>query len=152
MSGTKEEQAQLIVYRGWLDRGKHVWSPFVIKLEARLRFAGVPYRAEAGSVRTAPNGKIPYVECKGLQSGSTDPENPQPVFLGDSTLIIKQLVDWRVLPDLNGRVPDSVQAQDLAIRALLEDKLYFYHVRTPSLSSSCVVFSSCLEFRERLIR
>jgi hypothetical protein len=85
MSDMKEDQAKLIVYRGWLDRGKHVWSPFVIKLEARLRFAGVPYITEAGSTRTAPKGKIPYVECRGLgDSLSTS--------LGDSTLIIKHLM------------------------------------------------------------
>lgn len=36
------------------------WSPFVTKLEARLRFAGLRYDAEAGSIPRAPRGKIAY--------------------------------------------------------------------------------------------
>lgn len=110
------EKAPLIVFRGWLDPGKHVWSPFVIKLEARLRFARVSYVTDCGSVRKAPKGKIPYLECT---NGT----------LGDSTLIIKQLVEWSRLPDLNAKLSPAVRAKDLALRALLEDKLYFYHVR-----------------------
>jgi hypothetical protein len=111
-----EEKVPLIVYRGWLDPGKHVWSPFVIKLEARLRFAGVSYITDCGSVRKAPKGKIPYLECA---DGT----------LGDSTLIIKQLVEWNRIPDLNAKLSPAAKAQDLALRALFEDKLYFYHVR-----------------------
>ncbi|KAK8045620.1 glutathione S-transferase [Apiospora rasikravindrae] len=42
--------ATLTVYRGWKDPGKHVWSPFVVKLEARLRFGGS---------RTGPPGDRP---------------------------------------------------------------------------------------------
>lgn len=110
-----ENSAPLIVYRGWRDPGKHVWSPFVVKLEARLRFAGVSYVAECGSTRTAPKGKIPYVDCS---EGS----------LGDSTLIFKQLIEWGQLPDLNAKLSPASKATDLALRALLEDKLYFYHV------------------------
>ena len=128
MSNMKEDQAKLIVYRGWLDRGKHVWSPFVIKLEARLRFAGVSYITEAGSTRTAPKGKIPYVECQGLgDSPSTS--------LGDSTLIIKHLTEWNILPNINAKITSTDRAQDLALRALLEEKLYFYHVRNISFLS-----------------
>jgi hypothetical protein len=89
----------------------------VIKLEARLRFAGVSYVTECGSTRTAPKGKIPYLECR---EGT----------LGDSTLIIKQLVEWERLPDLNSGLASAAKAHDLALRALLEDKLYFYHVRS----------------------
>ena len=128
MSNMKEDQAKLIVYRGWLDRGKHVWSPFVIKLEARLRFAGVSYITEAGSTRTAPKGKIPYAECQGLgDSPSTS--------LGDSTLIIKHLIEWNILPNINEKITSTARAQDLALRALLEEKLYFYHVRNISFLS-----------------
>ena len=32
------------------------------------------------------------------------------------------------LEDLNEAVPGSEKVQDLALRAMLEDKLYFYHV------------------------
>jgi hypothetical protein len=116
MSATKlEDKAPLIVYRGWLDPGNHVWSPFVIKLETRLRFAGISYVTECGSTRSSPKGKIPYIEC----SEGT---------FSDSTLIIKQLVELGTLPDLNSKIPPVARATDLALRALLEDKLYFYHV------------------------
>jgi len=118
---TKEDPAKLILYRGWLDQGKHVWSPFVIKLEARLRFAGVSYRTEAGSTLKAPKGKIPYVQYQGLDDG-------QSLWLGDSTLITKQLLERQILPDINARLPPAIRTQDLAVRALLEEKLYFYHV------------------------
>lgn len=136
---------RLTIYRGWLDAGQYVWSPFVIKLEARLRFAGVPYETKAGSAREAPKGKIPYVEI--LQPGSDavtstgtvtttavegDASSPfSSTTLGDSSLIIKHLVERGILPDINARASSpTVRAQDLAVRALLEDKLYFYHVRT----------------------
>jgi hypothetical protein len=128
MSDMKEDQAKLIVYRGWLDRGKHVWSPFVIKLEARLRFAGVLYITEAGSTRTAPKGKIPYVECQG-------PGDSPSTSLGNSTLIIKHLIEWNILPNINEKITSTDRAQDLALRALLEEKLYFYHVRNISFLS-----------------
>jgi hypothetical protein len=41
--------SRIIVFRGFKDPGVHVWSPFVNKLEARLRFAGLSYRVEPGS-------------------------------------------------------------------------------------------------------
>src|SRR5438270_6290050 len=101
MSETNE--ANLIVYRGWPHRGRHVWSPFVIKLEARLRFAGVSYVAECGSTSKAPKGKIPYIECRGLRGAAPSASSSLPIqaTLGDSTLIIKQLVEWDILPNVN---------------------------------------------------
>ncbi|OCL10999.1 hypothetical protein AOQ84DRAFT_336604 [Glonium stellatum] len=120
MSDTIEDKTKLIVYRGWLDRGKHVWSPFVIKLEARLRFAGVTYITEAGSTLTAPKGKIPYIKYREIDDSPT-------TTLGDSTLIIKHLVERNILPNINANVPPTTRAQDLALRSLLEEKLYFYH-------------------------
>ncbi|OCK73873.1 hypothetical protein K432DRAFT_410342 [Lepidopterella palustris CBS 459.81] len=131
MSKSNAPESKLIVYRGWLERGKHVWSPFVVKLEARLRFAGVSYIAEAGSTQKSPNGKIPYVKFREVQPSDTISSSSNlediPTFLGDSTLIIKHLVERDVLPNINAKVPPAANAQDLAIRALLEDKLYFYH-------------------------
>lgn len=113
----------MTVFRGWPERGKYVWSPFAIKLEARLRFSGVKYATDAGSLA---KGKIPYIEC-------TSPTNPgTTVQLRDSALIIKQLTEWGMIPDLNAQVPAALSAHDLALRSLLEDKLYFYHVSAPS--------------------
>ncbi|KAI0133686.1 hypothetical protein BJ170DRAFT_690070 [Xylariales sp. AK1849] len=111
----------ITVFRGWKDVGKHVWSPFVIKLEARLRFAGVKYTTGAGSPRTAPRGKIPYVECSNLAGSGTKAR------LSDSGLIVKALSECNVIPDINAELSPAARARDSALRALLEDKLYFYH-------------------------
>ncbi|KAL3494789.1 hypothetical protein BJX62DRAFT_27800 [Aspergillus germanicus] len=110
----------LTLYRGWLEPNRYVWSPFVTKLEARLRFANVPYKVASGSVRTAPKGKIPYIEIADEDSSNS---------IGDSTLIIKHLVERNIIPDLNGSLSPTRRAHDLALRALLEDKAYFYNTR-----------------------
>lgn len=112
----QQQPSQITLYRGWLDLGKHVWSPFVVKLEARLRFSDISYKTEAGSTSSAPNGKIPYID---FGDGA---------MLGDSTSIIKRLIEKDVLPDLNERLEAAERALDLSLRALLEEKLYFYGV------------------------
>ncbi|KAI1080033.1 putative glutathione S-transferase [Whalleya microplaca] len=117
-------QPDITVFRGWADSGKYVWSPYVIKLELRLRFTGVRYSTDAGSPRTAPKGKIPYIECRDLFSSSAIEQRTQ---LSDSALIGKTLTEWGVLPDLNGALAPPERTHDMALRALLEDKLYFYH-------------------------
>lgn len=116
------DKPTLTLFRGWKDPGRHVWSPFVIKLEARLRFAGIKYAVDVGSPRTAPKGKVPYVE---FGNGDDDNNKEQ---IGDSGLIIKTLVQQGALPDLNAALSGAERARDLALRALLEDKLYFYHM------------------------
>ncbi|PKS05699.1 hypothetical protein jhhlp_007966 [Lomentospora prolificans] len=133
------------LFRGWAEPGKHVWSPFVIKLEARLRFAGVNYTVQAGSPQTAPKGKIPYIEIHGQLpshlAGSgydagrdgwsirADPNGSPIASLGDSTLIIKALRKQGLLPSLNDRLDPEQRSHDMALQALLEDKLYFYHTK-----------------------
>lgn len=116
-------QPKLTLYRGWPTQGEHVWSPFVIKLEARLRFAGVSYNTAAGSPKAAPKGKIPYVELP-LSDNPADGTTK----IGDSTLIIQHLVEMDAIPDLNLQLSPEDKVRDLAMRALLEDKLYFFHV------------------------
>jgi hypothetical protein len=120
MAVQHQSPSVLVLFRGWEDHGCYVWSPFVTKVEFRLRLSNVPYTAKAGSPLTAPTGKIPYVNL------GTD---EAPALLGDSTLIISRLVELGKLEDLNEAVSASEKVQDLALRALLEDKLYFYHVR-----------------------
>lgn len=120
MSPEQPPQPNLTLYRGWVDRGCYVWSPFVTKLELRLRLSNVRYTVEAGSPSTAPKGKIPYIEMW--------PQEGPPLVLADSTLIIKRLVELDYLEDLATALSSPTRAHDLAIRALLEDKLYFYHV------------------------
>lgn len=107
-----EVNYSLQLYRGWLEQDEYVWSPFVIKLEARFRFAGVTYISEAGCTMTAPKGKIPYVEFPSCASAGT-------TRIRDSTLIIKRLVEVGLLPDLNGILSMEDKARDIATRALL---------------------------------
>ncbi|KAI6351412.1 hypothetical protein MCOR25_009948 [Pyricularia grisea] len=104
---------QLTLHRGFPADNKHVWSPFVVKVEARFRFADFKYRLASGGPLQAPKGKIPYVE---LADGAT---------LGDSSLLIAELVRRGALPDLNADLGPEQRSHDLALRALLEEKLYF---------------------------
>jgi hypothetical protein len=49
--------------------------------------------------------------------------------LADTSLITQTLVERYMLQDMNARLSAKEKAQDLAIRALLEDKLFFYNIR-----------------------
>ncbi|KAJ5777029.1 hypothetical protein N7520_000275 [Penicillium odoratum] len=108
----------LTLYRGQPDIGCYVWSPFVTKLEARLRFGKIPYRTEAGSVTKAPKGKVPYISI----------DDEKKTLLSDSTLIIKSFIESGKLEDLNRDLSGPQKLQDIALQALLEDKLYFYGI------------------------
>ncbi|KAF4629526.1 hypothetical protein G7Y89_g8625 [Cudoniella acicularis] len=77
------------------------------------------YRGWLDRGKRPPKGKIPYLE---LQTEGGEVEQ-----IGDSTLIVKDLIERGVIPNINAEVSPVLQAQDLAIRALLEEKLYFYH-------------------------
>lgn len=112
----------LTVFRGFPDKGCFVWSPFVTKLEARLRFGSISYRTESGSIPKAPRGKVPYVS---IDHGDGNHET-----IPDSALITRALIESGDLEDLNANLTAALKLQDLSIRALLEDKLYFYQVRT----------------------
>lgn len=121
MAASLKSHASITISRGFKESSSYVWSPFVTKLEARFRFSGVPYSVDSGGPRQAPRGKIPYVT---VAAGEQDP-----FTLSDSTLIVSELVKDGTLDDLNANLSATQRAQDLAIRALLEDKLNFYHVR-----------------------
>ncbi|KAJ5992290.1 hypothetical protein N7451_008014 [Penicillium sp. IBT 35674x] len=105
------------VFRGQIETGSYVWSPFVTKLEARLRFGKIAYRTEAGSVPNAPRGKVPYISIE---------ENDGKTLLSDSGLIIKEFIKSGKLEDLNRNLSATQRLHDIALQALLEDKLYFY--------------------------
>ncbi|KAG9237444.1 putative glutathione S-transferase [Amylocarpus encephaloides] len=111
----------ITMFRGFKSPGVHVWSPFVNKLETRFRLAGLSYRVEPGSPLQAPRGKIPYISIANPDSG-----DQPPTLLGDSTLIIEKLEADGLLDDLNSKLSPVENARDLALRALLEDRLYFY--------------------------
>lgn len=55
-------------------------------------------------------------------------------MLSDSTLISEKLVVDDLAEDLNSNLTAVEKAQDLAVRALLEDKLYFYQVRNQHMT------------------
>lgn len=64
-------------------------------------------------------------------------------ILADSALIIAGLVKSDILPILNSSLAPAPKTQDMAIRALLEDKLHFYGVSTTVnyiFSSGCGIF------------
>jgi len=112
----------LKVYRGSAPGAHYSWSPFVGKLEARLRLGGASYRVEAGSKMQAPRGKVPYVSISDAQGGV-------PQLLGDTALIARHLTENGLLADFSTVLNPAQRARDLAIRSLLEDKLYFFIVR-----------------------
>lgn len=122
MTTSTPSQKILTLYRGPSAPNTHVWSPFGNKLEARLRFAALPYRTGGGTPFSGPRGKIPYIT---LTDPST-PTPPPPTTIGDTALIITHLISTGDLPDLNAHLPSATKAHDLALRALLEEKLYWY--------------------------
>ena len=134
MTSKSTTQPHITVYRGWKDSGKYVWSPFVTKLEFRLRYGGLTYEVEEGSTFKAPKGKVPYITIAEKDHESGDMGSS--TCLADSTLIIQALVENGLLEDINASLSPVDRAHDLALRTLLEDKLYFYHVRIffPSFS------------------
>jgi len=139
----ERSQPDITLYTGFPETTNYVWSPYVTKVEARLRFAGLPYRHEAGSMSKAPRGKIPYV---GLSSRDHDDDGE--ILLADSTLIINRLVQDGKLEDLNGALPPSDQVHDMAVRALMEDKLYFYNVSYTDCWLSRMIVQACFNGKQ----
>ena len=119
------------LFRGSPDRTTYAWSAFVTKVEFRFRHAGLKYTADAGSPSKAPKGKIPYVDLGTLHAEENNDGTPR--LLGDSTLIIDTLVKGGQLPNLQQDLDERDRALDVALIALLEDKLYFYQVSTDDL-------------------
>jgi hypothetical protein len=138
MTAPEAKQSKLVVYRGWEEQGVYVVSPFVIKLEARLRFSNFAYRVECGSLSESPKGKLPYVctydktmvvsQVIYLQALQIQFEDEALSKMSDSTLIIQSLVENGHLENLNESLSPSARMTDLATCALLEEKLYFYNV------------------------
>jgi hypothetical protein len=118
---TQPVTPHLTLYIGFPTRNRHVPSAFVNKLETRLRLGGVAYQVATGSVFKAPRGKIPYVD---LHAEGASREQ-----LADSTFITRRLVEDGLMGGLNEGLTPAERARDLGVRALLEDKLYFYQVR-----------------------
>lgn len=129
-------QPSLTLYRGFPISAEYVWSPFVAKLETRLRFGGLTYKTEQGAPPKGPRGKIPYLAIS--KNGSSEPET-----VSDTALISQKLVADGLAEDLNRNLTAAEKAQDLALRALLEDKLYFYQASPSSIAFS---ISPCIHY------
>lgn len=112
----------ITTFRGFPATAAYVWSPFACKLEARLRFAGLAYKVDQGAPPKGPRGKIPYIAL------SKDSDSA-PEMVSDTSMISEKLVDAGLAEDLNAKLTPVEKAQDAAVRALLEEKLYFYQVR-----------------------
>lgn len=115
----------LKIYRGFPVSPTFTTSPFVSKLEFRLRHGQVQHRNEVGTPLKGPRGKVPYVTWS---EDDTNKKTASPTMLGDSALITSTLIREGVLEDLNAHLSPSQKAQDLALRGLLEDRLYWLHV------------------------
>ena len=111
----------LTVYRDQDLTGAYTWSPFVAKLEARLRFSQLPYSTQVGSLSQSPTAKLPYVRLEEENGGVAS-------VVSDTALITRRLIKLNLIEDLNARLSPAQKALDLAIRALLEDKIYFMTV------------------------
>lgn len=86
-------------------------SCFCAKLEAFLRWKGLPYRTVSGlSLKGVPKGKVPYIEFEGRK-------------IGDSDLIIRDLCESKGLDAYPG-LPDEKRAVGRAVHYLCEEGIY----------------------------
>jgi len=111
-------KATITLCRRFNGSGFYFWSPFINKLEAHFRFAGLQCTTDCVSSLKAPRGKIPCIQI------STPNPKGKPRFLGHSTLIVTECVEKGLLEDLNDKLSPIEMAIDLAVRLLLEYKLY----------------------------
>lgn len=123
----KLNNPKITLFRG-TNNGVYAGSPFAAKLETRLRFSNQPYSAQPGVKSQSPKGKIPYVRIEDEESGVD-------TIMSDSTLITAALIESGLIEDLNASLSPSQKTVDLALRSLLEDKLYFMTARFPFCSS-----------------
>jgi glutathione S-transferase len=92
------------------DKVKNM-SPFCQKLEAYLRFAGVPYKVvEEARAKNAPRGKLPFVDVDGVN-------------LADGGLIVGFLK--RHYRDIDAGLTPMQVAQGRMLSAMLQNELYW---------------------------
>jgi len=87
-------------------------SPFVIKLETWLRMSGIPYETRTGANQAMPHQKLPVAMIAGR-------------LVPDSTLIIQHLQYLHPQSISDQNLSETDRAQSCALRALLEQHLYF---------------------------
>ncbi len=120
MATSKANSLDILLARGWKQSNIYGWSPFCTKLELRFRISGIKYHCEAGSPPSGPTTKLPYITI-------TSPSSP-PYKLGDSSLIAQDFVNNGLIEDLNADLDETTKTLDVAIQALVEDRLYFYNM------------------------
>ncbi|MBV8679977.1 MAG: glutathione S-transferase family protein [Aquitalea sp.] len=86
-------------------------SPFVLKAEMLLKLSGLPYRKQRGSMRTAPKGKLPYIDDNGT-------------LVPDSTLIRLHLAERHGIT-LDAGLSAAEQAVAWSVECLCSDHLYW---------------------------
>jgi glutathione S-transferase len=87
-------------------------SPFCAKVEAYLKLAGLPYRAELADPRKAPKGKLPYI---------VDDDGTK---VADSGAIVAYLEKKHSEP-LDKGLSEHERARAHVIRRTFEESLYF---------------------------
>jgi hypothetical protein len=87
-------------------------SQFVVKVETYLRMAGLPHRTAVGDPRTAPKGKLPYIDDGGT-------------LVADSSLILDHLKSKYGDALEDGRLSPGERASARAWKSLFESDLYF---------------------------
>mmetsp|Transcript_46116 Transcript_46116/g.108224 ORF Transcript_46116/g.108224 Transcript_46116/m.108224 type:complete len:264 (+) Transcript_46116:84-875(+) len=95
-------------------------SPYGIKMLTFLRAAKIEYEARPFAehqMKNAPKGKCPYVKKSNLNGGKE---------LADTAVIIDALVESGMAPDFDSWLSESDKAIAMAMRALLEDTIYWY--------------------------
>lgn len=124
MMSPAKSQPEITLCRGFPGSSAFTPSQFVSKLEARLRFAGISYENSSDGPLRAPRGKIPFVRL--TETNSSGQPSGDPITLGDSTLIAEYLVEKGLADDLSAQLSTALKAQDLAIRCMLEERLYWF--------------------------
>jgi glutathione S-transferase len=92
------------------------YSPFCLKLEAYMRWAGVPYQNKFSfKTKGSPTGKMPYIEDGG-------------VVYTDSSLIIERLKKQNPAWDLDARLTAEQHALATVIQGVVEDRVVRFSV------------------------
>lgn len=88
-------------------------SPFVLKVDAFMRMADIPFqvRGSFANLRTAPKGKLPYI----VDNGKT---------ISDSTFIIRYLTE-HYAADIDRHLTDEQRACARMVMRTLDESLYW---------------------------
>ena len=83
-------------------------------------------------MKESPTGKVPYADLGPILDSPAQTR----WLISDSTLITKKLAEMGKLSPLAEKLTLEQQGIAMAVRALLEDRLYFYIVSPPRVHHS----------------